>query len=425
MSESIISVENLSKRYMIGRQSEKGDGLRHVLERAVRSPFSWIKSDKPEKAATTEEFWAVRDLSLEIKRGDMVGIIGRNGAGKSTFLKLLSRITEPTTGRIRLRGRVASLLEVGTGFHPELTGRENIFLNGAILGMSRVEIKRKFDEITAFAEIDKFLDTPVKRYSSGMYVRLAFAVAAHLEPEILIVDEVLAVGDADFQKKCMGKMEDVSSKEGRTVILVSHQMPAIQNMCNRCIMMDRGRLIMQGPTEEVVDAYMSRGSELAIGGLEDRRDRAGRGEVRVTSIDLRDESGNPIHEAIAGNNVVVSLGYSVQEGLVLNDCIVCVEICKDLKKYFSLSSALVDRRKLQLSGDGRIDFLVPDWPLSGGTYHVNIYVESGRTMQDFLNDASVIETIDGDYFGTGKLHHEGWQGMTVLVKHSWSLHQNA
>ncbi|MEO8617170.1 MAG: ABC transporter ATP-binding protein [Luteolibacter sp.] len=424
MSESIISVENLSKRYMIGRNAGQGDGLRHVLERAVRSPFGWMKSGSSERRAKTEEFWAVRDLSVEIKQGEMVGIIGRNGAGKSTFLKLLSRITEPTKGSIRLRGRVASLLEVGTGFHPELTGRENIFLNGAILGMSRAEIKRKFDEITAFAEIDKFLDTPVKRYSSGMYVRLAFAVAAHLEPEILIVDEVLAVGDAEFQKKCLGKMEDVSAKEGRTVILVSHQMPAIQNLCTRCLLMDRGQLIQEGKTDDIVNAYMSKGIELANGGLIDRKDRAGKGDVRVTSIELRDESGKSIVEAIAGNNVTLSLGYQVKENLVLNGCVVCVEICKDMKNFFALSSDLVDRRKLQLSGEGSIDFLIPDWPLSGGTYHVNIYIEADRQMQDFLNDAFAIETIDGDFFGTGKLHHEGWQGTSVLVRHSWSLRES-
>ncbi|MEO5715658.1 MAG: ABC transporter ATP-binding protein [Luteolibacter sp.] len=424
MSDSIISVENLSKRYLIGRNTEHGDGLRHILERAVRSPFGWMKNGARENNAKTEEFWAVRDVSVEIKRGDMVGIIGRNGAGKSTLLKLLSRITEPTRGKISLRGRVASLLEVGTGFHPELTGRENIFLNGAILGMSRVEIKRKFDEITAFAEIDKFLDTPVKRYSSGMYVRLAFAVAAHLEPEILIVDEVLAVGDAEFQKKCMGKMGDVSS-QGRTVLLVSHQMPAIQNLCNRCILMDRGQLIQEGKTDDIVNAYMSKGAELATGGLADRKDRAGKGDIRVTSIDLRDQSGEKILEAIAGNNTVLSLGYEVKDGKDLESCIVCVEICKDMKKFFALSSDLVDRRKLTLSGKGRIDFMIPEWPLSGGTYHVNIYIESEKVMQDYLNDASVIDTIDGDYYGTGKLHHEGWQGTAVLVRHSWNLVQEA
>ena len=423
MSESIISVENLSKCYKIGRQAAKGDGLRHLLENAVRAPFSWLNPENRAARAKTEEFWAVKDLSVEIKRGEMVGIIGRNGAGKSTFLKLLSRITEPTTGSIKLRGRVASLLEVGTGFHPELTGRENIFLNGAILGMSRVEIKRKFEEIVAFAEIDKFLDTPVKRYSSGMYVRLAFAVAAHLEPEILIVDEVLAVGDAEFQKKCLGKMEDVSAKEGRTVILVSHQMPAIQNLCTRCIMMDRGKLIMQGPTDEIVNSYMTKGAALANEGLTDREDRSGKGDVRVTSIDLRDESGNIISEAISGHNTILSLAYSVKEGMELGDCVFCVEVCKDLKKYFSLSSSLVDQRPLKLKGEGRLDFKIPDWPLMGGKYHINIYVGNKDGVQDYLNDASVINVIDGDYYGTGKLHHEGWQGVSVLVRHSWEQHQ--
>lgn len=418
MSESIISVENLSKCYKIGRQAAKGDGLRHVLEGAVRAPFSLLNREARAARAKTEEFWAVKDLNLEIKRGEMMGIIGRNGAGKSTFLKLLSRITEPTTGRIKLRGRVASLLEVGTGFHPELTGRENIFLNGAILGMSRIEIKRKFDEIVGFAEIDKFLDTPVKRYSSGMYVRLAFAVAAHLEPEILIVDEVLAVGDAEFQKKCLGKMEDVSTKDGRTVILVSHQMPAIQNLCTRCILMDRGRLLQEGPTDEIVEAYMSNGASLAMGGLNERADRAGKGDVRVTEINLRDESGNIIREAISGDDVVLSLSYAVNDGMVLNDSNICVEVCKDLREYFSLSSAIVDSRKFSLSGKGRIDFLLRDWPLSSGSYHVNIYIESDRVVQDHLNDASVIEVINGDFYGTGKVLPEGTQSGSVLVKHS-------
>src|SRR6187551_531163 len=233
MSDSVISVENVSKRYILGHQRSKSDGFRHVIEDAVRAPLNWLRSRRERRAQEREEFWALNDVSFEIKQGEVVGIIGRNGAGKSTLLKILSRITEPTSGRITIEGRVASLLEVGTGFHPELTGRENIFLNGAILGMSRVEIKRKFDEIVAFSEVERFLHTPVKRYSSGMYVRLSFAVAAHLEPEILIVDEVLAVGDAQFQKKCLGKMEDVSSQGGRTVLFVSHNTGVISQLCNK------------------------------------------------------------------------------------------------------------------------------------------------------------------------------------------------
>lgn len=426
MSDAIISVENLSKCYKIGRQAAKGDGLRHLIEGAVRAPLGWLKAEARAERAKTVDFWAVKDLNLEIKPGEMMGIIGRNGAGKSTLLKLLSRITEPTTGRIQLKGRVASLLEVGTGFHPELTGRENIFLNGAILGMTRVEIRRKFDEIVAFAEIDKFLDTPVKRYSSGMYVRLAFAVAAHLEPEILIVDEVLAVGDAEFQKKCLGKMEDVSAKEGRTVILVSHQMPAIQNLCTRCIIMDQGQLIMEGPTEEVVSSYMSKGAKLAAEGLKDRDDRAGKGDARVTSIELRNDSGEVITEGFSGQDVVLSLGYKVKQGVTLTNAVFCVEICKDLKKYFSLSSALVDTRKIRISGEGRLDFRIPDLPLMGGRYHVNIFIGSKEApVQDHLNDAAVMQVIDGDYYGTGKLHHQGWEGVSVLVHHSWEHHAAA
>jgi lipopolysaccharide transport system ATP-binding protein len=259
----IISVENLSKKYVLGHQQPEGSysTMRDIIAerfrgigRSIAKPFSTTNSAGPAKYE--EEFWALKDVSFSIEQGERVGIIGRNGAGKSTLLKILSRITEPTSGKIGINGRVASLLEVGTGFHPELTGRENIFLNGAILGMGREEIKRKFDEIVAFSEVEKFLDTPVKRYSSGMYVRLAFAVAAHLEPEILIVDEVLAVGDAQFQKKCLGKMEDVGA-EGRTILFVSHNMGAVSELCNRVVMLTRGTLATDGTTESVIEAYLS------------------------------------------------------------------------------------------------------------------------------------------------------------------------
>jgi lipopolysaccharide transport system ATP-binding protein len=260
MSAPVISVEKLSKRYEIGHQRDAGDGLRHALEDAFRNPFRWISERKKQLQPAREEFWALKDVGFEIMPGEVVGIIGRNGAGKSTLLKILSRITEPTSGRIIMHGRVASLLEVGTGFHQELTGRENIFLNGAILGMSKAEIRRKFDEIVAFSEIEKFLDTPVKRYSSGMYVRLAFAVAAHLEPEILIVDEVLAVGDADFQKKCLGKMRDISGKEGRTVLFVSHNMSAVTQLCAKGIWLKNGQVVKSGDAEEVVRDYLNAGA---------------------------------------------------------------------------------------------------------------------------------------------------------------------
>lgn len=260
---AIIKVENLGKSYIIDHeQRESYTALRDVIARNAKKVFSfpqWLRSDKAK--VTHEEFWALKDVNFEINQGDAVGIIGRNGAGKSTLLKVLSRITEPTTGKIEMRGRVASLLEVGTGFHPELTGHENIYLNGAILGMSRQEIKRKFDEIVDFSGVEKFLDTPVKRYSSGMYVRLAFAVAAHLEPEILVVDEVLAVGDAEFQKKCLGKMNDVSNKEGRTVIFVSHNMAAVKTLCSKGIVVEKGMIKKIDSVENAVSYYLSGDAE--------------------------------------------------------------------------------------------------------------------------------------------------------------------
>jgi len=259
-SNIAIKVENLSKKYIIRHEKKSGNyetfsdtliqGSKNIANK-IRHPFSGSHTNRQ----TQEEFWALKDINFEVNQGDKVGIIGRNGAGKSTLLKVLSRITEPTSGKIHINGRIASLLEVGTGFHPELTGRENIYLNGAILGMSRREIKAKFDEIVAFAEVDKFLDTPVKRYSSGMYVRLAFSVAAHLEPEILVVDEVLAVGDAEFQKKCLGKMGEVSEK-GRTILFVSHNMTAIRQLCNKGILLNGGVIVDKGSSEDICDKYL-------------------------------------------------------------------------------------------------------------------------------------------------------------------------
>jgi len=258
---TIISVENLGKKYLLRHQTGQQPyvALRDVLSDGIKNLGRKLlgRSNQTDYGTEQEEFWALRDVSFEVKQGDRIGIIGRNGAGKSTLLKILSRITEPTTGRVRIKGRVASLLEVGTGFHPELTGRENIYLNGAILGMGRAEIKRKFDEIVDFAEIERFLDTPVKRYSSGMYVRLAFAVAAHLEPEILVVDEVLAVGDAQFQKKCLGKMEDVSAKEGRTVLFVSHNMGAVSRLCTRSLLLKKGCVLAEGFSQDIINIYQA------------------------------------------------------------------------------------------------------------------------------------------------------------------------
>lgn len=293
-----VRVENVSKRFSV-RQSKRGDGLRHVLQEYMVRPFAYLRSSKgaasEQRAIWNEqrdEFWALQGISLEVAQGEVVGMIGRNGAGKSTLLKILSRITEPTRGRIGLKGRVASLLEVGTGFHPELTGRENIFLNGAILGMNRREIKSRFDEIVEFAGVATFIDTPVKRYSSGMYVRLAFAVAAHLEPEILIVDEVLAVGDAEFQKKCLGKMREVAAGGHRTVFFVSHQLSSIIALCSRVCLLEDGCLVADGDPIAVVEQYQKR-TLRRPGGLQNASARPGSGTVRIKILSPANEVFSP------------------------------------------------------------------------------------------------------------------------------------
>ena len=299
MSKTIIKVENLGKKYTIGQNNQQGtQTLRESLTVGTKSLGKKILSPRKKQTnKASEEYWALKDISFEIERGEIVGFIGRNGAGKSTLLKILSRITEPTTGRITLDGRVASLLEVGTGFHGELTGRENIYLNGAILGMGKTEIKRKFDEIVAFSEVEKFLDTPVKRYSSGMYVRLAFAVAAHLEPEILIVDEVLAVGDAAFQKKCLGKMGDVATKEGRTVLFVSHNMTTVRALCQKAYLLESGQIKYQGSTSQAIDLYMQSVKSMMMSdaiSLAQRHDRSGDGSAMLIGVKVEDADGKDI-----------------------------------------------------------------------------------------------------------------------------------
>lgn len=315
---TVISVENLGKKYFLSHQSQKQPyvALRDVIAektnaigRRLLHPF---RSPKLVPRSSGEDFWALKDVSFEIKQGDRVGIIGRNGAGKSTLLKILSRIVEPTTGKVRIKGRVASLLEVGTGFHPELTGRENIYLNGAILGMSRVEIKKKFDEIVDFAEIERFLDTPVKRYSSGMYVRLAFAVAAHLEPEILLVDEVLAVGDAQFQKKCLGKMEDVSAREGRTILFVSHNMAAVGQLCDRGLWLERGTIKSMGAVSSVVDEYLSDGDAAAGVRIWSGRESApGNERISLLVVRMRDHLDEVSAQLDMEHSFSVELEYEI------------------------------------------------------------------------------------------------------------------
>jgi lipopolysaccharide transport system ATP-binding protein len=316
--DAIIRAEGLGKKYILSHQRQSYYALRDVMADTAKRwgnkllhPFTFHSSRFTK--TSHEEFWALKDVSFEIKQGDRVGIIGRNGAGKSTLLKILSRITEPTEGRISIHGRVASLLEVGTGFHPELTGRENVYLNGAILGMSKADIKRKFDEIVAFAEVEKFLDTPVKRYSSGMYVRLAFAVAAHLEPEILIVDEVLAVGDAQFQKKCLGKMSEVS-RGGRTVLFVSHNMQAIQSLCSRTILLNNGNIISDGDTDISLSAYRELIRTIQINaetGINDESVRRGSGAIRFLSVETQNADGKKMNRFEMGETIKFKISYKV------------------------------------------------------------------------------------------------------------------
>ncbi len=311
MSSQVIICNNIGKKYQLGF-IRRNDTLRDKLAIAFKNKIQTLKGAQtnPGKLNSEKEFWALKNVSFTIEQGEVVGIIGRNGAGKSTLLKLLSRITEPTEGEIRLKGRVASLLEVGTGFHPELSGRENIYMNGAILGMTRSEIRSKFDEIVAFAEVEKFIDTPVKRYSSGMYVRLAFAVAAHLEPEILLVDEVLAVGDAEFQKKCLGKMQDVS-KGGRTILFVSHNMGAIRNLVKKCVLVHEGRILYKGDTDTCINKYLNLNSEKGLHAAKKFNDRSPTEQkpIAIESIKLVSPNRGETCEFILGE------AWSIQVGL--------------------------------------------------------------------------------------------------------------
>jgi lipopolysaccharide transport system ATP-binding protein len=313
--EPIIEVKNIGKRYKITHERGGYIALRDVVMNIVKSPFSYLKYKAKSVAGLEkkEDFWALKDVNFTVKKGEVIGIIGRNGAGKSTLLKILSQITPPTEGEIILRGRVGSLLEVGTGFHPELTGRENIFLNGAILGMQRKEIAAKFDKIVEFAGIEKFLDTPVKYYSSGMYVRLAFSVAAHMEPDILIIDEVLAVGDAEFQKKCLGKMEEVANQDGRTIIFVSHNMGAIKSLCSKTIWFEKSTIKSFGETEKVVDEYM-RGNELAFKSNTILKPDFKK-EITFTNISIRNDSGKISNSISVNESFTIDLQFSVQKDI--------------------------------------------------------------------------------------------------------------
>ena len=380
MSSPIITVENLGKCYRIQHQSrERYTALRDVLTNKVKGLFRPQTSDlRPQ--TSEEDFWALKDVSFEIKQGEVVGIIGRNGAGKSTLLKILSRITEPTKGRITLRGRVASLLEVGTGFHPELTGRENIFLNGAILGMTRVEVRSKFDEIVSFAEVERFLDTPVKRYSSGMYVRLAFAVAAHLEPEILIVDEVLAVGDFQFQKKCLGKMQEVAHDKGRTVLFVSHNMGVIQSLCPRTVLLNHGQVAKNGLTHEVVAEHLASSINAGKQPANRRLDNS----LSLEGLDVEPgfvRSGNPVTIRIRLRAIECTTLYEA-----------CVIIHADSGQRVAILDLRMQGESCRLLADELAEYsiTVPDLPFMEGVYEVGFFFRSDDSKDELFALRSMV-----------------------------------
>lgn len=414
---SVITVENLGKKYTLShQQSEPYVALRDVISDGIKEFGKRLFSAcNHTEASDLEEFWALRDVSFDIRQGERIGVIGRNGAGKSTLLKILSRITEPTEGRVTIRGKVASLLEVGTGFHPELTGRENIFLNGAILGMSRVEIARKFDEIVAFAEIEKFLDTPVKRFSSGMYVRLAFAVAAHLEAEILLVDEVLAVGDAQFQKKCLGKMNEVS-RCGRTIFLVSHNMAAIRQLCDKALIVANGNVDFFGAINQGIDRYIQSFHSDYTSSVDvfSRNDAFG---ISLVGFEIRNSRGETVTAIESGS--YASVDFIITTDRMYTSCLLAITIdsCDDVR-ICALHNAVTGHEVILESPETRIRCVIPRVNLTPGRYMLTFKLKIADDTVLYLPKAFELNLEAGDFFGTGKLPDKKWGGF-CLLEHSW------
>jgi lipopolysaccharide transport system ATP-binding protein len=394
----ILRINDLGKKYTLGKSRPRYSTLRESIDKGVRGLLRRSNVD-----LERSELWALRNVTFEVEPGEVVGIIGRNGAGKSTLLKILSRITQPTEGKVELFGRVASLLEVGTGFHPELTGRENIYLNGAIMGMTRAEMRKKFDAIVDFAEVERFLDTPVKHYSSGMYMRLAFSVAAHLEPEILLVDEVLTVGDAAFQKKCIWKMEGVA-REGRTVLFVSHQMAAIEALCTRCLLLADGRLEASGSTREIIQKY------LVLAGPSD----TGRRTISPAARPRASSSAVMTEVAVSGSDGVPASGFPMGTPLTIQ---VSFETCTPMEPVlgvvvktalgvplFGINNRITGGPSLdEICSQGVIRCHFEQLPLMPGNYHIDLYLGDAFTDMDVVQDAISFEVFATDVFGTGKL----------------------
>jgi lipopolysaccharide transport system ATP-binding protein len=445
MSDVVIQVDHLWKKYRLGvlgtgtlrhdfnrwlhrtlgkpdpyakvgeiqkAESRKQAGENHTSEirkqksacdKTSQFPLSAFPISALPEGLRDDEMWALRDISFEVKQGEILGIIGRNGAGKSTVLKVLSRVTAPTSGEVRVKGRIASLLEVGTGFHPELTGRENIFLNGAILGMTKAEIKSKLDEIVSFAEVEKFLDTPVKRYSSGMYVRLAFAVAAHLEPEILIIDEVLAVGDAEFQKKCLGKMGEVAHG-GRTILFVSHNMAAIQALCRKAMFLSSGRMVKAGGTEEIVREYLTERNSGSVGQLgPGTAKRSSQYEPIIDSALLIDDSGSAVGAVAIGAEVTIRICLNPRRRLVLPALAIGINNYLGIRVAGFNSITNSNLAIAEISKPRTLDCHVPSLPLAPGEYAVQLVVVEAGQVVDVLEEAFGFTVLATDYYGTGRL----------------------
>ena len=412
-SDLAVYVENVGKRYRLGQLQAGYRLLTEVITDRVRSLG---------RREARPEFWALRDIGFEVPAGETFGIIGHNGAGKSTLLKILSRVTPPTTGVVRLQGRVGALLEVGSGFHQELTGRENVYLNGAILGMRRKEIASKFDEIVEFAEVQQFIDTPVKRYSSGMYLRLAFAVAAHLEPEILIIDEVLSVGDLAFQEKCLGRMEEVAG-EGRTVIFVSHNLAAVTNLCPRSLLLERGEKALLGPTNEVVSTYVGSVRREVSTRLDERGDREGSGRLRFHEIAF-ESNGVRIDSPTTGEDFDVVLSYETRNGgppRNVNFAVVVYSLFGELMLHlYTVTTGTIFR---EIPRRGEVRCTIPRCPLPAGQYTVNIWADVGGEILDWVQRATELTVREGDFYGSGRAQLPSHQA--VLIEHHWAVDEPA
>jgi lipopolysaccharide transport system ATP-binding protein len=407
MSDFAIKIENLSKKYVIGSNDN-----RFLYERITNS-FKSLFSRNGKHQET--EFWALRDINLEIKQGDVVGIVGKNGAGKSTLLKIISRITQPTTGKITIKGKVASILEVGTGMNRELTGRENIFINGAILGMKQAEIRKKFDEIVAFSGVEKFIDTPIKHYSSGMYVRLAFAIAAHLEPDILIIDEVLAVGDAEFQKKCLGKMDDISRSEGRTVLFVSHNMGAVRGLCKKAVLLANGKIESMGNVEEVISKYLSNPTGRFIIGQEGKDEK-----VIIEEVRLLNSKGETTQDFKTGESLTVEIKYFAKE--VIKRPFFWIGVGSYYGSLFAANMLIDGNTPEKIEGEGIIRCTFKELPLLPQTYSVWVGARAsdGRTLLTKSKEVAFFQ-INNRVIGGGSEYADiiASDSAPILLAYEW------